>query len=163
MNAVCPGLVATDLGRSIAKISRIMEYVVPLYNAILGKSAEYGARFYVTAASTSENEHVSCALCRIIVFSCQTSRTTWPPTNQSSRSKGKYIQSLFTEEEYCRYVQGMVSSILVSVQGLTAWSSLSFPNLESVIAIEVKATVWNEIIAELKSKVPALKDWQNCL
>jgi hypothetical protein len=36
-----------------------MQFAVPIYAAILGKSAEYGARFYLTAARTPENEHVS--------------------------------------------------------------------------------------------------------
>ncbi|KAL2017251.1 hypothetical protein VTK56DRAFT_2363 [Thermocarpiscus australiensis] len=106
VNTVCPGLVHTDLGRSIAQRSRLMQLLVPLHAGILGKSADYGARFYVTAARTSEDEH------------------------------GKYIQSLFTDDEY---------------------SSLSIPNLKSDTAMEVKAMVWSEIITELNEKVPALK------
>lgn len=62
VNTVCPGLVSTDLGRSIAKISKLMQVVVPIHTGLLGKSADYGARFYVTAARTSENEHVSWSL-----------------------------------------------------------------------------------------------------
>jgi hypothetical protein len=36
-----------------------MKVVIPLYLGILGKSADYGARFYVTAALTSQDQHVS--------------------------------------------------------------------------------------------------------
>lgn len=49
----------TNLGRAIAKRSNFMRLAVPIYASILGKSADYGARFYVTAACTPENEHVS--------------------------------------------------------------------------------------------------------
>ncbi|KAJ5496621.1 NAD(P)-binding protein [Penicillium fimorum] len=107
VNTVCPGLVYTDLGRSIAKMSRLMQLLVPIHTGILGKSADYGARFYVKAARTSKHEH------------------------------GKYIQSLFTDEEY---------------------RSLAIPNLMTDTAMKVKALVWNEIITELKEKVPALRD-----
>ncbi|KIX08678.1 uncharacterized protein Z518_03335 [Rhinocladiella mackenziei CBS 650.93] len=70
INTVCPGLVATDIARSIVKSSPLMKIVVPIYLGFLGKSADYGARFYVTAACASQEQH------------------------------GKNIQSLFTEEEY---------------------------------------------------------------
>lgn len=50
------------------------------------------------------------------------------------RLKSKYIQSLFEEEEYRR---------------------LSFANLKSEVALNVKALVWNEILTELKGAVPA--------
>ncbi|KAE9363950.1 putative short chain dehydrogenase/ reductase [Stipitochalara longipes BDJ] len=112
VNTVCPGLVHTDIGRSMAKTSRLMELLVPLYTLCLGKSADYGARFYVTAARTSEDEH------------------------------GKYIQSLFTDEEY---------------------RSLAIPNLKSDTAMKVKGIVWNEIITELKHKVPSLKDLEDSM
>ena len=59
VNTVCPGLVKTDLGRSVSKMSLLMQLCVPTYFGILGKSADYGARFYITAARTSEDKHVS--------------------------------------------------------------------------------------------------------
>ncbi|PYI02921.1 putative short chain dehydrogenase/ reductase [Aspergillus sclerotiicarbonarius CBS 121057] len=73
VNTVCPGLVSTDLAREVAKTSTLMQLLVSVYQGVLGKSADYGARFYVTAARTSEDEH------------------------------GKYIQSMFTDDEYRRY------------------------------------------------------------
>jgi NAD(P)-dependent dehydrogenase (short-subunit alcohol dehydrogenase family) len=57
VNSVCPGLVHTDIGRAIANQSRLMKIVVPVYLSILGKSPDYGARFYVTAALRSKEEH----------------------------------------------------------------------------------------------------------
>ncbi|KAF2241167.1 NAD(P)-binding protein [Trematosphaeria pertusa] len=113
VNTVCPGLVFTSLGRAIAKGSTLMQLAVPLHASVLGKSADYGARFYVTAARTSEDEH-------------------WLKRN----TKGKYIQSLFGEEEY---------------------RILAFPNLKSDTALKVKALVWNEIITEMKRAVPVLE------
>lgn len=59
VNTVCPGLVKTDLGRSISKMSWLMQLFVPMYLGILGKSADHGARFYIAAARTSEDKHVS--------------------------------------------------------------------------------------------------------
>lgn len=49
----------TDIARSVVKSSVLMKVVIPLYLGILGKSADYGARFYVTAALTSQDQHVS--------------------------------------------------------------------------------------------------------
>jgi hypothetical protein len=51
--------------------------------------------------------------------------------------KGKYVQSLFTDEEY---------------------ATLAIPNMQSGTARKVKQLVWNEIIGELKKKVPGLDD-----
>ena len=59
VNTTCPGLVNTELGRSASNMSWLMRLVVPLYLSLLGKSADYGARFYVAAARTAEDEHVS--------------------------------------------------------------------------------------------------------
>ncbi|KAH8728018.1 putative short chain dehydrogenase/ reductase [Phaeosphaeriaceae sp. PMI808] len=70
VNSVCPGLVCSELGRSISSTSIFMRLSVPIYLGVLGKSADYGARFYITAARTMEYEH------------------------------GKYIQSLFSQGEY---------------------------------------------------------------
>lgn len=106
-----------------------MQLAVPLHASVLGKSADYGARFYVTAARTSEDEHVSSTTLRTLhlplVFQ-------WLKRN----TKGKYIQSLFGEEEY---------------------RILAFPNLKSDTALKVKALVWNEIITEMKRAVPVLE------
>lgn len=81
-----------------------MQLLVPFYFTVLGKSPDYGARTYVKAASTSAGEH------------------------------GKYVQSIYSEEEYAR---------------------LKVTNVESDLAVEVRELVWAEIVAELKSKVPA--------
>ncbi|KAK2828962.1 hypothetical protein FQN49_007230 [Arthroderma sp. PD_2] len=107
VNTVCPGLVFTDITRSLVKNSKLMQLLVPLYLGCMGKSGDYGARFYVAAALTSKEEH------------------------------GGYVQSLFTDEEYRR---------------------LAIPNMQSDIAMNVKALVWDEIIGELREKVPALED-----
>ena len=58
VNTVCPGLVNTDLGRSVTKLSWTMQLFVPAYFSLLGKTADYGARTYLIAALTSENAHV---------------------------------------------------------------------------------------------------------
>ncbi|KAI0426469.1 putative short chain dehydrogenase/ reductase [Xylaria sp. FL1042] len=108
VNSVCPGLVSTKLGRSITGMSRLMQVLSFLHLGLMAKSADYGARFYVTAASTSQEEH------------------------------GKYIQSLFTDDEYRR---------------------LAIPNLTSAAGREVNEMVWSEIITELKEKVPILREW----
>lgn len=59
MNGVCPGLVNTNIAHSLAKKSLMVKFGAAIYLAILGKSADYGARFYITAARTSEENHVS--------------------------------------------------------------------------------------------------------
>jgi hypothetical protein len=59
VNPVCPGFVITTLGRAIAGRSLLLKLAAPIYALLLGKSADYGARFYVTAARTSADEHVS--------------------------------------------------------------------------------------------------------
>lgn len=81
-----------------------MQLWVPLYFSILGKSPDYGARTYVKAASTSVGEN------------------------------GKYVQSIYSEEEYAR---------------------LKVANIESDTAVKVRELVWAEIAAELGNKVPA--------
>lgn len=58
INTVCPGLVSTDIARSITKKSTLMRLVVPVYLGVLGKSANYGARFYVSAALEPKANHV---------------------------------------------------------------------------------------------------------
>ncbi|RAK74302.1 putative short chain dehydrogenase/ reductase [Aspergillus fijiensis CBS 313.89] len=105
VNTVCPGLVSTSLGRSMAESSRWLKVLVPIHQRLLGKSADFGARFYVKAARTSIDEH------------------------------GKYIQSLFTEDEYRR---------------------LSAPNLRSQTALKVRGIVWKEIMTDLVDKIPSL-------
>jgi hypothetical protein len=59
INTVCPGLVSSDLGRSIVKMSKLMQVLVPVHTGFLGKSADFGARLYISAARTSRGEHVS--------------------------------------------------------------------------------------------------------
>lgn len=57
VNSVCPGLVNTEIGRSIADQSWYMRLVTPFYLAIGGKSPDMGARFYVKAAMREEKDH----------------------------------------------------------------------------------------------------------
>jgi hypothetical protein len=59
VNSVCPGLVYTDIARTIANQSLLMRVAVPLYMSILSKSTNYGARFYIAAGRTSKDQHVS--------------------------------------------------------------------------------------------------------
>lgn len=54
-------------------------------------------------------------------------------------AQGRYIQSLFGEEDY---------------------RDLAFANLKSGTALQVRALVWNEIISELKRAVPALEKFK---
>ena len=54
-------------------------------------------------------------------------------------AQGRYIQSLFEEEEY---------------------RDLAFSNLESDTALQVRALVWNELVSELKRAVPALEQFE---
>lgn len=104
MNTVCPGLVNSEIGRSIAKLSWWMKLFVMVYLNTLGKSTDYGARMYVAAACT-------------------------PP-----QEDGKFLVSLYTDEEYLK---------------------LAEPNLKSETASRVRELVWNEIITELIQKLPA--------
>lgn len=129
VNPVCPGLVISSLGRSIAQRSALMKLAVPVYAFILGKSADYGARFYLKAARTPENEHVSRNHPLLL-------RLSWKLIHLA---QGRYIQSLFGEEEY---------------------RDLAFSNLESDIALQVRKLVWNEIVGELKRAVPALEKFE---
>lgn len=59
INPVCPGLVASSLGRAIAGRSTFMRFAVYVHLLLMGKSADYGARFYVKAALMEEEQHVS--------------------------------------------------------------------------------------------------------
>jgi hypothetical protein len=56
---MCPGLVDTDLGRSIAKSSIVLRIITPIYMYILGKTPDHGARHCVSAAIKPKEEHVS--------------------------------------------------------------------------------------------------------
>lgn len=70
INTVCPGLVHSDIGRSIANVSWKTRLFVFVYLNALGKTTDYGARLYLTAARTPPQEH------------------------------GKFLVSLFIEKEY---------------------------------------------------------------
>ncbi|CAI6338804.1 unnamed protein product [Periconia digitata] len=70
VNKVCPGLVYSDIGRSISKISWTMKLFVAFYLSTLGKSTDYGSRLYLSAARTLPHEH------------------------------GKFLVSLYTDDEY---------------------------------------------------------------
>ncbi|RAL05972.1 putative short chain dehydrogenase/ reductase [Aspergillus ibericus CBS 121593] len=106
VNSVCPGLVSTDIARLVVKHSRAMQLLVPLYLGVLGKSADYGARFYVTAARASEKEH------------------------------GKFVQSLLTDEEYHRLrVPNMESDTATDVKGLV-WKEILSELREKVPSLD---------------------------
>ncbi|KAF5025545.1 hypothetical protein F66182_2353 [Fusarium sp. NRRL 66182] len=70
VNSVCPGLVHTNIARDISSHSWQMKLAVNLFFATLGKSADYGSRFYVAATQTTADEH------------------------------GKFIVSLYSDDEY---------------------------------------------------------------
>jgi hypothetical protein len=61
MNTMCPGTVKTDLPRQYVDKSPFFRIAVAIYLALLGKSAEDGARTYMATALTKEAEHVSLA------------------------------------------------------------------------------------------------------
>jgi NAD(P)-dependent dehydrogenase (short-subunit alcohol dehydrogenase family) len=52
VNAICPGIVKTDITRDAGTVASI-------FVNVLGKSPEYGARALITAGLTTEAEHVS--------------------------------------------------------------------------------------------------------
>jgi hypothetical protein len=62
INTVCPGLVQTDLGRTISQQSLFMRIYLPSWLRTWGKSAEYGARSYVAACLTESDDYVSKVL-----------------------------------------------------------------------------------------------------
>lgn len=62
VNSVCPGLVSTNIARSIVRKSKVMGLLVPIYLGALGKSADYGSRFYLTGALAPKEKHVSILL-----------------------------------------------------------------------------------------------------
>jgi hypothetical protein len=45
-----------------------MQLLAPLYLGGLGKSADYGARFYVTAAMTPKEQHVSLVFVFLVLL-----------------------------------------------------------------------------------------------
>lgn len=59
INTMCPGLVNTDLSRSFAEKSAAFVVFKTVFYGLFGKSAANGARTYVAAGLTKEEEHVS--------------------------------------------------------------------------------------------------------
>ncbi|CAG8974564.1 hypothetical protein HYALB_00004360 [Hymenoscyphus albidus] len=57
VRSVCPGIVKTDIGRSVQSRSMLLKIVGQVYFKILGKSPDHGAREFVRAALSSKNEH----------------------------------------------------------------------------------------------------------
>lgn len=63
VNSVCPGMVKTDIGRTVADQAWYMKALVWVYMTVTGKPPEYGARHYVKAAVRPKEEHVSRGNC----------------------------------------------------------------------------------------------------
>jgi hypothetical protein len=63
LNTMCPGIVKTGLARHFKAKSAAFAIAIMLFHGILGKSAENGARTYMAAVTTRENEHVSAVFC----------------------------------------------------------------------------------------------------
>jgi hypothetical protein len=60
MNTVCPGIVRTSLARDYqARGSLGMRLAVGAFQGLFGKSAADGARSYLAAVTTKEEQHVS--------------------------------------------------------------------------------------------------------
>ncbi|KAK2609480.1 hypothetical protein N8I77_002977 [Diaporthe amygdali] len=59
INSVCPGMVKTNIGHTVADQTWIMKLLVSLYMSLGGKPPDYGARHYITAALRPKEEH-SC-------------------------------------------------------------------------------------------------------
>ncbi|KAF3011518.1 hypothetical protein E8E14_009102 [Neopestalotiopsis sp. 37M] len=57
MNTVCPGAVKTDLSRGFRENGVAFKVAVKVYHAMFAKSSENGARAYVAAVTTREEEH----------------------------------------------------------------------------------------------------------
>lgn len=99
INTCCPGRVATDISRHIKGRSMMQQMLISFWAVVLAKSADYGARTYVNACLTSDDQH------------------------------GKFLQTLYTDDEYER---------------------MAVSNLQSKRAMEVRPLVWKEIVDELK-------------
>lgn len=73
--------------------------------------------------------------------------------------QGKYIQSLFTEDEYRRYgCSGSVHLLSCALDDQLTCQNLrlSAPNLRSQTALKVRGIVWKEIMTDLVDKIPSL-------
>lgn len=81
VNSVCPGLVFTSISRAIVTRSTFLRFAVPFFGSILAKSPDYGARFYVTAARTSADQHVSGTFQYYLC--CYSSQTNWTTTSRA--------------------------------------------------------------------------------
>ncbi|ETS78750.1 hypothetical protein PFICI_08603 [Pestalotiopsis fici W106-1] len=57
MNTVCPGAVKTDLSRGYAENGVAFRVALGIFSAVFAKSAENGARAYMAAVTTKEEEH----------------------------------------------------------------------------------------------------------
>ncbi|GAW25411.1 putative short-chain dehydrogenase reductase family protein [Rosellinia necatrix] len=57
VNSLCPGLVRTDIGRSVATRSRLTRLVVYIHLAIFGKTPDHGARICTTVALKPKENH----------------------------------------------------------------------------------------------------------
>jgi NAD(P)-dependent dehydrogenase (short-subunit alcohol dehydrogenase family) len=57
MNTVCPGAVKTDLSRGFRENGVALKVAVKVYHTMFAKSSENGARAYVAAVTTREEEH----------------------------------------------------------------------------------------------------------
>ncbi|KAK7753851.1 hypothetical protein SLS62_004217 [Diatrype stigma] len=66
VNTMCPGVVKTDLARHFAEKYAGFVVVTAVFQGLFGKSAADGARTYVAAGLTEEDEHVSTLLYLIL-------------------------------------------------------------------------------------------------
>jgi NAD(P)-dependent dehydrogenase (short-subunit alcohol dehydrogenase family) len=58
VNTCCPGMVHTDLVRSVKERSVIIRAIVPIYMGLVAQSPEVGSRTYLASGLTAESEHV---------------------------------------------------------------------------------------------------------
>lgn len=59
LTSVCPGPVKTELSRSMQENSVVARIAAPIFMTVVGKSPDYGARIYITAALAGPKDHVS--------------------------------------------------------------------------------------------------------
>lgn len=59
LTSVCPGPVRTEISRSMQENSALARIAAPIFMTMVGKSPDYGARLYITAALTGPKDHVS--------------------------------------------------------------------------------------------------------
>ena len=64
INTCCPGVVKTDLARPYVAQNAGYAVAIALFQGVLGKTAEVGARTLLRAVMTDQKQHVRDIQCR---------------------------------------------------------------------------------------------------